>query len=428
MGSIYRRTERYCQTCNGKRLARKADRTACTTAGHRIEERPSGTWWINFRDAQGKLWQEAAGKRQADARTLLKKREGDIAHGKPVPPKLGKLTFEEAASDLLTDYRTNQRRSLSVVQRRVEKHLTAFFGGRKMGDVTTSLVRRYIERRQTNDTVLVHKARPATPARWKRAMGGRPRVLMPAVPARAEVRRPASAAEINRELALLKRMFSLAIQAGTLLYKPYIPMLKENNVRTGFFEPQQYRAVLAHLPAEVRPIITFGYITGWRIASEVLSLQWRQVDFAAGEIRLDAGTTKNGDGRVFPFNKGDALDTLLRAQKAEHDRLKQAGHVVPWVFFRMVAEERGGEKKPRPIVSFGKAWKVAVKAAGCPGRIPHDLRRTAVRNLVRSGISETVAMRMTGHKTRSVFDRYDIVSGDDLREAARKLDVFQSAR
>ena len=81
------------------------------------------------------------------------------------------------------------------------------------------------------------------------------------------------------------------------------------------------------------------------------------------------------------------------------------------------------EKKPRPIVSFGKAWKVACRAAGCRGKIPHDMRRTAIRNFVRSGTSENVAMKSSGHKTRSVFDRYDIVSGADLREAARKLNV-----
>lgn len=78
------------------------------------------------------------------------------------------------------------------------------------------------------------------------------------------------------------------------------------------------------------------------------------------------------------------------------------------------------------ITAFNKAWKVACRAAGCPGRIPHDLRRTAIRNFVRSGTSENVAMKLSGHKTRSVFDRYDMVSGDDLREAARNLNVASS--
>src|SRR5262249_3671418 len=161
------------------------------------------------------------------------------------------------------------------------------------------------------------------------------------------------------------------------------------------FEHDQYKSVLAHLPAEIRPVVTFAYITGWRIASEVLPLEWRQVDFEGDEVRLDPGTTKNGEGRVFPMTKD--LKQCLEAQHREHERLKKAGHIVPQVFFREVAEERGGRKKPQAIVSFGKAWKAACRLAGCPGRIPHDLRRTAVRNLVRAGISERVAMTMTGH-------------------------------
>jgi integrase len=162
----------------------------------------------------------------------------------------------------------------------------------------------------------------------------------------------------------------------------------------------------------VRPIITFAYITGWRIRSEVLSLQWRQVDFVSGDVRLDPGSTKNREGRVFPFTA--ELRTLLTAQLAEHETLKQAGKIVPWVF------QRDGER----IAGFRRAWITACKAAGCPGRIPHDLRRTAVRNLVRAGIPERVAMQMTGHKTRSVFERYNIVSDGDLRDAAKRLDAM----
>src|SRR5205085_6395588 len=133
-----------------------------------------------------------------------------------------------------------------------------------------------------------------------------------------EERKTASSAEINRELALLKRMFSLAMQAAKLLYKPHIPMLKENNVRTGFFEREQFESVLAHLPAEIQPVIEFAYITGWRIRSEVLPLEWRQVDFAAGEVRLDAGTTKNGHGRVIHMT--DGLRKVLQTQFIEHEK------------------------------------------------------------------------------------------------------------
>ena len=120
------------------------------------------------------------------------------------------------------------------------------------------------------------------------------------VPERSRTSAGASNAEINRELTILKRMFSLAFQAGKLLHKPHIPLLREDNVRTGFFEPDQFASVYEHLPAAIRPVIEFAYITGWRIPSEVLTLQWRNVDFKAGEVRLDPGSTKNRDGRVFP--------------------------------------------------------------------------------------------------------------------------------
>ncbi len=95
--------------------------------------------------------------------------------------------------------------------------------------------------------------------------------------------------------------------------------------------------------------------------------------------------------------------------------------MAAWVFFRMMAEGRRGPKRPQPIKAFTKAWKAACVAAGCPGRIPHDLRRTAVRNMVRRGVPERVAMKLTGHKTASVFARYDIVSDGDLRTAADRL-------
>ena len=213
---------------------------------------------------------------------------------------------------------------------------------------------------------------------------------------------------------------SVATPGRRVLHRPHIPMLKEDNVRTGF-EPEQLASVLGHLPAAIRPVIEFAALTGWRSDSEVLPLQWRQVDFAAAES--PAGPRHHQERRR-PSVPDDSR-TAARprgpgpgAGQAEGRRRDRAVGVLPHV-----AEERGGDKKPSPILAFAKAWKVATKAAGCPGRIPHDLRRTAVRALVRAGIPERVCMMLTGHKTRSVFERYNIVSEGDLRDAARKLDA-----
>jgi integrase len=165
-------------------------------------------------------------------------------------------------------------------------------------------------------------------------------------------------------------MFSLAVKDGKLHAKPHIPMLREDNVRRGFFEADQFEAVRARLP-EPLPVVTFAYLTGWRLMSEILPLEWRQMDWAGRVVRLDPGTTKNREGRTFPFTA--ALETLLKDRLAEHERLKKAGRIIPLVF------HRDGER----IRSLRKAWDTACGSAGCPGRIPHDFRRTAVRNLER---------------------------------------------
>ena len=329
--------------------------------------------WIKYRQ-HGRVIRESTGTtKETVARRMLKVREGDVEHGIPIDPTMNRITFEEAAADVVNDYQANGKRSLKDATRRIALHLQPAFAGRRMIGITTADVRAYIAARQDAK---------------------------------------ASNATVNRELALLKRAFSLAVKARKLTGHPDIPLLREDNVRAGFFEPEQLDAVCRHLPPAIVPVIRFAAITGWRVRSEVLPLEWRQVDFGAGRVRLDPGTTKNRKGREFPFTAD--LETLLTDQRAEHDRLTRQGTLCPYVFHRDGA----------PIRDFHDAWTTACKAAGCPGRIPHDLRRTAVRTLVRAGISEHVAMKLTGHETRSVFDRYDIVSGDDLRAAAGKLDAM----
>jgi integrase len=361
-------------------------------------------WWIAYSGPDGKRVAESTGSaRKGDATTLLQRRIGAREHGLPVIPRVEKTTFEDAVKAMREDFANSGKKSGDDVERRIRLHLRPVFGGRRLVSITATDVRSYTTKRLA-DTIVVRKAQ----------LNDNGEIIEP------EQRKPVSPAQVNRELQTLKRLLSMAVEDGKLAARPHIAMLRENNVRTGFFEVAQYRAVLKQLPAEIRPVIEFAYITGWRIASEVVKLEWRNLDLNAGEVRLDAGSTKNDAGRVFPMTT--ALHAMLKTQHVRHLALKKAGQFEPWVFWRMVAKKRGGPKRPLPILSFSKAWHAACVAAGCPGKIPHDFRRTAVRNLVRAGVSETVAMRLTGHKTRSVFDRYDIVSGGDLRDAARKLD------
>jgi integrase len=151
-----------------------------------------------------------------------------------------------------------------------------------------------------------------------------------------------------------------------------------------------------------------------------LPLDWRQVDLKAGEVRLDPGRTKNGEGRVFPFTR--ELRQVLERQQVIADELKRARGIIACAVFCYTIGKKAGQRITES--AYTHAWRKARVAAGCPGRIPHDFRRTAVRNLVRAGVPERVAMQLTGHKTRAVFGRYNITSPNDLREAADRLDRY----
>ena len=138
----------------------------------------------------------------------------------------------------------------------------------------------------------------------------------------------ASNGEINRELAILKRGFSLALKAGTLTMKPHIPKLREDNVRTGFFDRADLDAVLKHLPARLHAVVTFGFLTGWRIPSEVLKLQWRHIDLDVGTVRLDPSMTKNGEGREFPRSGLAAVAVARGERRVRPGFAEPAGHVA----------------------------------------------------------------------------------------------------
>jgi integrase len=343
------------------------------------ELKQSSIYWIQYY-RNGVPIRESTGTAVfSEAKTVLNSREGDVAKGIPITPKMGRMKFSELAMDEVNDYKVNGRRSLENLERMFEKHIIPFLGEARASTITTVDIRRYITKRQEE-------------------RAGR------------HGDRKTSNAQINRELTAIKRAFSLADQAGKVLTKPHIPMLKENNVRTGFFDREKFEAVRAKLTEDVQPLVAFAYITGWRIRSEVRFLQWPQVDLKAGIVRLEPGTTKNDEARICPFTR--ELRAVLEGQKARADALKKRGIICPWVFHR----------SGKPIKEFRRTWISACKAAGVPGRIPHDFRRTAVRNLVRAGVPERVAMQMTGHKTRSVFERYNIVSEGDLFAAASKLD------
>ena len=207
----------------------------------------------------------------------------------------------------------------------------------------------------------------------------------------------ASNATINRELTIVKRAFNLGYRAEPpLVFRvPHIPKLAEDNIRTGFLENTDYRKLRGLLPEYLRLLFVLGYHTGARLG-ELRSIRWSQV--GEDRIVLHPGTTKNKQGRWLPIY-GDMGEWIARARE---------------------------ESRKYGDSCVKKAWKTACSQAGLPELHFHDLRRSAVRNMDRAEIPRAVAMRISGHKTESMYNRYNIVSERDLAGVKEKMERFLS--
>lgn len=329
------------------------------------------TFWIQYY-RNGKPYRESSkSNKETDAKKLLRKREGEISEGKLPGVFFDKIRFDELTKDFLTDYRINQRKSLTRAKQSIE-HLKGYFEGFKISQITTPHIQRYIETRQNEG---------------------------------------AANATINRELSALKRMLNMgARQTPPKVDRvPYIPMLQENNVRKGFFEHGDFIALRNALPSYLKGFVTFAYKTGWRV-SEISNLTWGQVDRDQGIVRLEVGETKNDEARTVYLDK-----ELRQIFNNQWEKRKRSEKLSPYVFVN---------KSNDMIKDFRGAWDTACQETGIGKQLFHNFRRTAIRNMVRAGIPERVAMMVSGHKTRSVFDRYNIVNDADLKEAAQKQETY----
>ncbi len=322
-------------------------------------------WWIAYMARGREVRESSRSTRKADAVALLKRRLGEIAEGRWSAPELSRPSFEQMAEAIERDYVINRRRSLDALRRRL-KHLKAAFGGLSAEAITAERISRYVS---------------------ERLLAG------------------ASNATVNRELSAMRRMFTLGKLAGRLSTIPPIKLLREDNARQGFVSYAQFAAIRAHLPDYLKDPVTFLYWSAWR-PGEMRSLEWRDVELEAGIIRLRPERSKNYTGRLLPL-AGELRAVIERA-------LARRRPDLPYVF-----HHRG-----RPLGRFDAAWRRAAARAGLPGILAYDLRRSAVRNLVRAGVPERVAMELSGHKTRRIFERYNIVSEADLRAALGKLERY----
>jgi len=333
-------------------------------------------FWIQYY-RNGKPYRETAKtKKENEAKRFLKIREGEIANGKIPGIHFDKVRFNDLTDDFLADYRINEKKSLAKAERSV-KQLKTFFDNYRVPEITTPIIQKYIE---------------------KRLEDGKEN------------------ATVNRELSALKRILNLgARQTPPKVERvPYIPMLKENNVRKGFFEHSDFIALREALPEYLKGFVTFAYKTGWRV-SEIENLHWNQCDIENNIVRLESGETKNNEARTVYLD--EELKEVFLNQKA---RQKELAKISNYVFTNPTGTDR--------IKHFRKSWESACTTAKIGKRLFHDFRRTAVRNMVRAGIPERVAMMISGHRTRSVFERYNIVSETDLMIASQKQEAYLQAQ
>ena len=279
-------------------------------------------------------------------------------------PRIGKVKISELAEDLFRDYRVNKRRSLAWTERRWKLHLAPVFGQMKARDLSIEDLNRYVDDRT-----------------------------------KAE----AENATINRELAVLKRAFNLGRKNSKVYYVPAFPSrLEESDARSGFVEDEQYQKLCDYCQGELwlRTALALGYTFGFR-KSELLNLRVRQVNLLNRTIVLAPGTTKNKQARTVKLTS--ETYELLKASligKTDDDFVLARGNTAV----------------------LRAAWSALCIRAGLPKLLFHDLRRSAVRNMIRRGVQEKVAMKISGHKTRDVFDRYNITNENDLADAAQLIE------
>ncbi|MEO8190384.1 MAG: site-specific integrase [Acidobacteriota bacterium] len=324
--------------------------------------------WGELRESTGTTDEGAARRILADrVREAANHRDGIKTFA---PTAAAKLTVHDLCDALESDLRARGIKSLTATLLHL-KWPRESLGGLKAQAVKAETVRRYVAQRK--------------------ALG------------RAN-------ATINRETELLSSAFRLAVREETLTrMPPFPPALPEDNARQGFFEADEIDRLVVVLPTPLADMTLLAFRTGWR-RDELRLLRWADVDAGTREIRLT--TSKNGRPRVVTLDEEDweILDRMAGR------RVFDESHLSLWVF------HRNGLPINRSVMR--RQWNKGCEAVGLFGRIFHDLRRSAVRNMVHGGVPPSTAMEISGHKTQSMLARYAIVSQGNIVDALRRSREF----
>lgn len=366
-GSIY---QRHAASCSNKGRAR-ADRTSCACP-----------YWLKYY-FRGEMVREPASdgpdappvRTEREARRKLRARINAIRGDRFVGPDEQKLTIGELL-DALERHLTLKGRSVRSFASHI-KAMRKHFGLMRAVDLTAAGIERYQA-------------------------------------AECAAAKPRAMATLNREVEVLRMAFRLAHRQDRLSRLPHFPMLPEENVRQGFVELATFDKVATALPCDLADAARFAYLTGWR-RGQVGKLGWQHVDQTNRLLAVPGSLTKNGAPQTIPL--AGELWEIIERRRARREIARKDGSTFlsPHLFHRGDGLQLG---------DFRKAWANACSAAGVPGLLFHDLRRSAARNLVRAGVDRDVARKITGHKTESMFARYNVTDTRDQVEAFKRVGQY----
>ncbi len=317
------------------------------------ERRAAGVFWWKL----GRARMSTGCRTEKDAQSWVVERLVEMRRGHLVGARPAVLKWDDLEKMVCDRWTVDERRGLLQCMARL-RHLRRAFAGWQATAITSDRVTAYAVRRRAED---------------------------------------AAVGTVNLELAILRRAFGLAREAGRLDVIPVIHRLPGTVHRTGTVERGDLEAILAAMPARYRPPLEALYWTGWRL-SEVLHLVWSRVDLAAHELRLDR--SKTGQPRVLCYS---AIPRLCELLDEAHQRRTFSPVIFP-----------GRAGRPMNRTTVEKHWRAACRACRLPdSTLIHDLRRTAVRDLRRAGVPLAVAMGAVGHTSLAVHQGYSIVARED---------------
>jgi integrase len=350
-------------------------------------------WWIAYyvkKEGRPVEMRESAGNTETEARRLMKRRQDELAaHRLGMRsfrgPQQERVTVLQLLAELERHYELRDLASLRRLRSHL-KHIRDFFGNDRALEVTANRISSYMEMRQQAG---------------------------------------AANATINRETEGLQRAFTLAEEQDLLSYVPHFKSLPEHNARQGFFERADFEAILPRLTLRGKPdtdlqdYLSWCFFTGMR-TGETKALTWADFDRESWTIRLHAKDSKNRKGRAIPLENElrELVERRITARRLD----------CQYIFHR----------HGRQMRDFRKVWKRACREAGLVKRIqdeatgtirsvypiPHDFRRSAVRNMVRAGVNPDIARQISGHRTPAIFSRYNIISEADLRQAVQQTSDY----